>query len=405
MGGRSCLPPSLLDLLSNPLILHQICPYLPISGLISLGATSKQFQNLIYYTPGVFRYLDLSTCKGAGVVIAPIDAGGEIWRSERMDESVTEEEFYSGPLRGIFSFFKRKRVLQDVHTLILDGLSVTAELVREIICDEPFNVRILSIRQAKNMNERKLQQVLRYIVRPSRPPSTPRLQGLYIFASVPIYISQAHAEWGWGLKVNSSMTWPDSTSDLWYSPWHELPSTKMQEWSDTISVCQGTIHFDAVLCRGPKHDEKMTKDPIEFLLPKSATIPLGPNGCQVCQSAPEGVAELGVSPSECLPLLHPPPLHSSSISVAQMLPVKFAHRKNQRFLARCITCVRNRRCKLCSRFWCESCYAAPTANYTPTTAVDKDGHENQLLMGLKVCLTPYKKSLYSPKSVFQLFFL
>ncbi|THX44903.1 hypothetical protein D6D11_07807 [Aureobasidium pullulans] len=48
--------------------------------------------------------------------------------------------------------------------MILDGLSVPAELVRDIIVDDRFNVKILSIRKVTNMNQRGLQ-----------------LKGLYLF--------------------------------------------------------------------------------------------------------------------------------------------------------------------------------------------------------------------------------
>ena len=59
------IPLSLLELLSNTLVLHQTAPYVPISSLLALGATSKSFKNLIYNTPHVFRYLDLSNVKSA----------------------------------------------------------------------------------------------------------------------------------------------------------------------------------------------------------------------------------------------------------------------------------------------------------------------------------------------------
>ncbi|KAI9799644.1 MAG: hypothetical protein M1833_003959 [Piccolia ochrophora] len=176
---------TLLDLLSNTLVLSHISPHLPVSCLASLAASSKLFYSLVYDTPYVFRRLDLSTVKAAGTLFDQIDTGGVKWRNQQMDEAITEEDFYSGPLRGIFGKLKRKNVLQDVRTLILDGLSVPAELVHEIIADDPFNVEILSIRGAKNINEGKLAQTLLYAARPSRPPNTPRLKGFYFFGSDP----------------------------------------------------------------------------------------------------------------------------------------------------------------------------------------------------------------------------
>lgn len=83
---------SLLQLLSISIILDQISPYLPITSLFALAATSKSFRTLIHHTPGVFRRLDLTQCKSAQFEIAAIDNGGERWRNVQMDENVTEEE-------------------------------------------------------------------------------------------------------------------------------------------------------------------------------------------------------------------------------------------------------------------------------------------------------------------------
>ena len=87
------LPPLLLNLLSNSLVLSQTTPYLPVSSLLALGATSKSFRDLIHRTPSVFRYLDLRNVKSAQFEIANIDNGGEVWRNVQLDENVTEDEF------------------------------------------------------------------------------------------------------------------------------------------------------------------------------------------------------------------------------------------------------------------------------------------------------------------------
>ena len=86
------LPVTLLQLLSNTLVLYQTVPYLPISSLLTLGATSKSFRTLIHDTPNVFRHLDLTQVKSAQFHIAAIDHGGEIWRNVQLDENVTEDE-------------------------------------------------------------------------------------------------------------------------------------------------------------------------------------------------------------------------------------------------------------------------------------------------------------------------
>jgi hypothetical protein len=86
------LPISLLPLLSISLVLDQTVPYLPVSSLLALGATSKSFKDLVHRTPNVFRHLDLSNVKSAQFDIANIDNGGEVWRNVQLDENVTEDE-------------------------------------------------------------------------------------------------------------------------------------------------------------------------------------------------------------------------------------------------------------------------------------------------------------------------
>ena len=81
----------------------------------------------------------------------------------------------------MFSNLRKRNILQDVQTLILDGLAVPADLVTETITNESFNVRILSLRNVQHSNERKLQQALLYAIRPSRALGTPTFQGLYLF--------------------------------------------------------------------------------------------------------------------------------------------------------------------------------------------------------------------------------
>lgn len=87
------LPITLLQLLSNSLVLYQTTPYLPVASLLALGATSKSFKELIHHTPNVFRHLDLTKVKSAQFEIAAIDHGGEVWRNVQLDENVTEDEY------------------------------------------------------------------------------------------------------------------------------------------------------------------------------------------------------------------------------------------------------------------------------------------------------------------------
>ncbi|KAA6412713.1 MAG: hypothetical protein FRX48_03705 [Lasallia pustulata] len=353
----SALPVTLFDLLSNTLVLYQTCPYVPISGLLSLAATSKSFRSLVYDTPHVFRYLDLSPI--IPVSIPPLDTGGQVWRSQRMDEGLTEEEFCSGPLRGIFSFLRRKSILSDVQTLILDGLSVPADLVHELICDESYNIRILSIREVKNLNERKLMQVLKYAVRPSRPDKTPKLKGLYLFGpsdrtlnggrnsshgsnrSLPStgVMSSAGAQLGmeWNQKSYQALSTALATDgDGWYQASGKMITKPyLPEWASVLELCRGIIAFDAVLCRSFQHELKpvdrspkkfeissaggVAEVPEHYVFPNVAVFALGPTGCAQCHTSPEGPAILGISPVEQLPLLAPLPRHSSTVRAAQSL--------------------------------------------------------------------------------------
>jgi len=89
---REDLPISLLQLLSNTLVLYQTTPYLPVSALLALGATSKSYRSLVHDTPHVFRHLDLRKVRAAQFEIAAIDHGGEVWRNVQLDENVTEDE-------------------------------------------------------------------------------------------------------------------------------------------------------------------------------------------------------------------------------------------------------------------------------------------------------------------------
>lgn len=390
---RDDLPTSLADLLSNTLILRQTAPYLPISALRNLSRTSKSLHNAILQSPESFRYLDLSPVKSAIVPFdGPLDVGGVSFRAERMDEALTEDDFYSGPLRHIFNRLEKIHVLRNVHTLVLDGLSVTAELVKELLTDERFNVRILSIREAKHLNERKLQQYLRYAVRPSRPAGTPRVKGIYLFgprdpkplpASPPTKRSPSPASRGvmsspgaqigaqWNEKSQHALDAALSrTEDKWYqSSGKIIPKRPSPEWAEILQACEGIIAFDGVLCRGPRHDPSKSYSreatvngahhPASFLRPTIATVALGPAGCETCHSSPEGPAVFGDSSPSHHPLLSPVPLHGSSVRAAQM-PHTLDGSAPPPLIVRCEDCLRGRWCERCHKWWDEDCYVVPT---------------------------------------------
>jgi len=388
------MPTSLLDLLSIDLILRQTAPYLPIPALLSLSATNKSFRTLINTNAEAWRYLDLSKAKSATIDTSPIDSGGISWRAERMDEALTEDDFYSGPLRGIFSKLHNKGVLRFVHTLVLDGLPVPADLVREIIAEDRFNVRLLSLRDCKHLNHTKLQQVLRYAVRPGRPHGAPKLRALYIFGrkdppplpqsktgtqtttrqQAPSGVlasegAQIGSEWNSRSSITLNESLPSDDQQRWYDRSGRALTRTTSAWADTLQACQSIIAFDAVLCRGPRHDIALTPGK-DFLRPALAGVALGPQGCETCGTCPEGPAVFGQSDETTLPLLAPPPIHSSTIRAAQR--PETTNGTFPPFLARCEDCLRGRWCERCNRWWCETCYAEPVSRTATTAAAAAD---------------------------------
>ncbi|CAI6340281.1 unnamed protein product [Periconia digitata] len=393
-SSNASLPPPLASLLSNSLVLRQTAPYLSTASLFALAATSKALRHLVLEDRESLRHLDLSTVKSAIVSYEPLDSGGISWRSERMDESLTEDEFYSGPLRGIFSKLQRRHILQNVQTLVLDGLSVPADLVREIIAEDRFNVRILSIREVKHLNERKLQQVLRYAVRPTRPAGSPKIKGIYLFGprdSVPAphthnekkksrqaspargVTSSQGAQIGaeWNQKSTSALNAAlAKTDDKWYQSTGKMIAKRPSlDWAETLKACEGIIAFDAVLCRGPRHDPATAfvhdpsvpsmPHPSSYLSPAVATVALGPSGCETCHSCPETPAVFGETPNSWLPLLSPVPLHSSTIRAAQK-PRTTDGSKPPPLYIRCEDCLKGRWCERCHKWWGEDCYTGST---------------------------------------------
>lgn len=366
------MPPkraSLVDVLSNGLILDHMAPYLGASSLLALSSTSRFIRSMILDTPYVFRHLDLTQCRGAQV--APSGAAASVPMDEDM---VTEDEFYAAPLRGIFDTLARRSILQGVRTLILDGLSVPADVVGDIMLSDRFNVNVLSIRDCQHLNERKLMQVLQYSVRPTRPPGTPRVKAIYHFTpmesqpSAPV--RPRYRDW-WGSRCQSPSATPPlaesapgpaqfQVQNAWYRPSGQLLKNNVdEEWAKTIQKCEGIIAFDTVLCRGPRHDLFSTTKQSEgrSLGPAIATVALGPQGCDGCNTCPEGPAIWGQSALENFPLLAPIPLHSSSIKAAKR-PDLYSD-KSPVFIARCTDCMTDRRCHRCSKWFCSDCLPQP----------------------------------------------
>jgi hypothetical protein len=90
MSSVEDLPVTLVDLLSNTVILRQTAPYIPLHNLLSLSTANKSLRQIITSQPEPWRHLDLTSVKSAIVDSSPIDVGGVTWRTERMDEALTE---------------------------------------------------------------------------------------------------------------------------------------------------------------------------------------------------------------------------------------------------------------------------------------------------------------------------
>ncbi|KAH1440053.1 hypothetical protein KXX68_004025 [Aspergillus fumigatus] len=329
-------PASLTDVLSNSLILDHMAPYLSISGLLSLASTCRALRSVVMETPYVFRHLDLSRCRGAQLQRSSADNGrAQALGNEPMDESLTEDEFYSAPLKRRVTF-------------------------------------------------------LQYAVRPTRPAGTPRVKGIYFFT--PLNLAQAAArsryrKW-WSsrcagqtpVEARPSSRQHDQgretdRQNVWYSPSGKLLTASIEEgWAQTIQKCHGIIAFDAVLCRGPRHDPNAmlvgqdgSQREGRLLGPAIATIALGSRGCDGCHSSPEGPAIWGQSPEETFPLLTPPPFHSSSV-VAAKRPSLFPGADHPALIARCADCLTDRWCHRCNKWFCADCLPNPqrvSSNLSP----------------------------------------
>ncbi|KAK1976596.1 hypothetical protein LZ30DRAFT_302992 [Colletotrichum cereale] len=344
---------TLLYLLSNHLILSHTAPHLSVHDRLSLASTSRAFRELIKHTSGVFRHLDLTQVRCAQFDIDGVDRVDEVWRNAQLDENLTEDDFYSGPLRGIFSNIRGQHILQDVQTLILDGLSVTAELCHEIILDSAYSVRLLSVRGVKNLNERKLCGSLQYACRPSRPEGMPRLKGLYVFGAKQTPLLPTESQ-----QALTSSLRPEG-EDWYQKKGHIITRPLADEWANTLVDCHGIIAFDALACTGPRHMNSPAYGKVR--VPPAArhwavaTIALG--GCAGCGAAPEGMTVHNGTPAIHRPLLAPPPLTTSSVKAATT-PLNGSG-SNPSFVARCVDCLRERYCASCNKWWCEECYQTP----------------------------------------------
>ena len=362
MAAReSVLPCSLLDLLSNALILCHTSPYIGIKSLVSLAATSKAYKSLVYDTLQVFQHADLS---GTGV-LTRVASDFALFNDQKIDE------LYAQRFSTIFSLLENRNVLQDVRTLILDGLYILNTVIEDLLCDERYQIRLLSIRGVSKLTPLDMVRILR---KSSHPKGMPSIRAIYLFGQP----SRAQEV----LRFEDAMTRPESiTASMGaqlgagnhvadgldnfrklrvQDPYSDSPygapgmsyilegRCVTPGWSDILKVFAGFIAFDAVLCR---HDWENSHDSN----PSLATVRL--TGCKSCGTCPEGPAYPGVSPTDHLPLLSPPPLHSSKVEVAQRIDTQ--GQPYPPLILRCRTCLKDRWCETCNAWWCESCYTIP----------------------------------------------
>ncbi|KAB8258904.1 hypothetical protein BDV32DRAFT_65548 [Aspergillus pseudonomiae] len=400
---------SLVDVLSNSLILDHMAPYLSVPTLLALASTSHVLRSMIMETPYIFRHLDLTQFPGHWFPNKPLRSSeARVSNNERLENSLTEDAPHSAPLQRIFAGLGRGSILQDVRTLILDGLPVPADLVAELILTDRFSINILSIRECRQLNERKLIQVLQRAVRPSRPKGTPRVKGIYYFTPVsqPRAIMRSRYRDWWSSRCTRTTSYgalktqeePQSDGaresalyyqNAWYCPAGKLIPRSIEEgWAPTIQQCEGIISFDAVLCRGPRHNFDLYKSPghnenryqgeVQPLEPAIATVALGPRGCDGCHTSPEGPAVWGESPEGQFPLLAPLPLHSSSIAVAKR-PALFPD-AHPILVARCAECLNDRWCRRCNKWFCTNCLPSPErvrTNLSPHQTAIRGPRRNQ----------------------------
>ena len=172
-----------------------------------------------------------------------------------------------------------------------------------------------------------------------------RLEGIYYFGE-PLCLKT------WPVASASSLALEQDGS-VWVpsrestNPWYQSSGLISQLYSIhnplLVATTTRAIAWDAVACRGPKLNHKGKW--------QLASMTLGPDGCCICHTSPEGP---GAALDE-LPLLEPPPLHEPHVRLAQQPPLG-DDGKPLRFFARCPRCVTNRRCHGCGKWWCEECY-------------------------------------------------
>lgn len=334
-------PTSLIDLLSNHLVLAQLAPYLSISALFNLSVTSRRFNEVICSDPNAFQRLDLSTVRGVPYHLCELEPYEPHTVVDDHGHSVEERERYCLPLKKLANISWKRDLLPTVQTLILDRQYVHVDMVRDILLDHACQIRLLSLIDVRGLDRLDFQHLIDDIFRGGRRLDSPRLEAIYYFG--PPSVSG---------KFCDQPVASDADEDP--NPWYLRSKVAFQPpefeflYSALLRATQGVLVWDAVLCRAPRH----TYPNPRYIIPTIASVALGPRGCHICHSSPEGPG----STVNQLPLLSPPPLHSSLIKVAQEVPSNGPRTAPLPFYARCVSCLKHRWCVRCNKWWCENCY-------------------------------------------------
>lgn len=353
------MPVELFELLSNHLVLAQTAPYLPISALFILSRTSWRFHELLHSTPEVWKRLDLSTIKGVPLDTKHSMHAEEIrpFISQGYEEETLDHECCCTPLLRLTWTNWKWNLLTHTQTLILDMQFVPADTLRNILIDDAYHIRIISLLRVRGLDIDDFGSLTNHIVNYGLPSRVSRrLEGVYLFGtSTPEPRLQTELRPIGRQLIRVDPAERGEIQNPWYRKSGRLISLD-SKLSTMVAASRGVIVWDAVLCRGPRHMLPIQQG---YRKPTVASIALGPGGCHICHSSPEGAG----SAADELPLLAPPPLHGPSIQLAQRPSLKHAASGEPlRFFARCSSCLKDRYCVTCCKWWCEQCYEVGGSN-------------------------------------------
>lgn len=311
-------PLSLIDILSNEYLLLATTPYLLPTELLALARCSHSYYSLVTHSRSVWRHLNLSAPPRA----LPSHSSTAI--ALRSPTPIYQTE--------LTTLLSKPFVLRDVKTLVLDGLPVTADLLRGLLTAPEYRIQLLSIRECSQINERELMVLFKFITSPKREHG-PTLKGCYYFGNMDAPGGNMDAPGGI-LPSLSKARDPGAKGRF-------LGDKINADWVDVVRQCQGLIAFDTRLCHGPRHEEGNAN----YAQSQLANVRLSAC-CAGCGSA----AEARGSQDAPSVVAAPVPITTSDLRVA----CRTACRQQDDVLW-CESCVKDRWCESCDKWWCETC--------------------------------------------------